>query len=449
MALSTFLLVSLHAVAHAAPIERRLHIAQAEASSYDKNDYNRFEENYLPLYVADDDPTTAWTEGVPGDGVGQWLRLRFASMKGATKVRLRIRNGYQKSPKLFAANERARKVTFKLLPGGTTIDAELTDAEGWQEVVLPQTAGPLFGVEMKIDSVYRGAKYEDLCISDVQVFVTAETPDNPAFEKSVFEKVKKWKADRVSAARAFAQAASHSPVPIASSYDVGREDNADAWSGSSVTFGALKALDATKLSKEERAVVERARGWLDKGAPTFEPVRLSTSGQSTLPTVDGFCAPSLGSCEYDACDSPITPYAGLPLLRTDAFKVIEAQDRPPVSTVFDDTAKDKFKGCHSADGATLAWAVRAGDDRRTRALIVVGCGLVEGREGKYLSSTAQLLAYDDAGQLRVLVTPTGLTTYAWKGTGSTARVEGGTYMTPESRGTFTASTTVAVVAPAR
>ncbi len=447
--IAALLVLSLAGVAHAAPVERRLHVAQAEASSYDKNDYNRFEENYLPLYVADDDPTTAWTEGVPGDGVGQWLRLRFSSMKGATKVRLRIRNGYQKSHKLFLANERARKVTFKLLPSGTTVDAELTDTEGWQEVVLSQPPGPLVGLELKLDSVYKGAKYEDLCISDVQIFVTAETPDNPAFEKAFFDKVKKWKQDRVSAAHAFAQTVGHSPAPIASRYDVGRNDNADTWNAAGGPFGALGDLDATQLAKEEHAVVDRVKAWLDKGATAFEPVRLSTSGQSTLPTVDGLCAPSLGSCEYDVCDSPITTYQGLPLLRTDMFKVIEAQDRPLVASVFDDSAKNKLKACHSSDGVTLAWAVREGAERRTRALILVGCGLVEGREGKYLSSTAQLLAYDDDGQLRVLVTPSGVTTYTWKGTGASARVESGTFMTPQSKGTFTAATTVAAVAPAK
>jgi hypothetical protein len=447
--IAALLVLSLAGVAHAAPVERRLHVAQAEASSYDKNDYNRFEENYLPLYVADDDPTTAWTEGVPGDGVGQWLRLRFSSMKGATKVRLRIRNGYQKSHKLFLANERARKVTFKLLPSGTTVDAELTDTEGWQEVTLSQGAGTLAGLEMKIDSVYKGAKYEDLCISDVQIFVTAETPDNPAFEKAVFDKVKKWKEDRVSAAHAFAQAAGHSPVPIASSYDVTREDNSDNWQVSNEVFGALKDLDVTKLGKEERTVAERVKAWLDKGATAFEPVSLSTSGQAKLPTVDGMCAPTLGSCEYDSCDSPITPYQGMPLLRTDNFKVIEAQGHPPVASALDDTAYKKWKGCHSSEGATLAWAVRTGDERRTRALILVGCGMVEGREGRFLTSTPQLLAYDDDGQLRVLVTSRGLSIYTWKGTGANARVESGTYATPESKGKFTAAAAVAAVAPAK
>jgi hypothetical protein len=38
------------------PKERRLHVANAEASSYLINDWNKFQENYLPLYVGDDDP---------------------------------------------------------------------------------------------------------------------------------------------------------------------------------------------------------------------------------------------------------------------------------------------------------------------------------------------------------------------------------------------------------
>ena len=153
--------------------------------------------------------------------------MRFSSMKGATKVRLRIRNGYQKSHKLFVANERAKRVAFTLLPGNTTIEKELTDTEGWQEVVLEQPAGVLAGLEMKIGSVFPGTKYEDLCISDVQVFVTAETPDNPAYEKSVFEKVKKWRADRIEAANAFARAAKDRPLAVAASYTVERTENGD------------------------------------------------------------------------------------------------------------------------------------------------------------------------------------------------------------------------------
>jgi hypothetical protein len=424
----------------AAPVERRLHIAQAEASSFDKNDYNRFEENYLPLYVADDDPTTAWTEGAAGDGVGEWLRVRFSAMKGATKVRLRIRNGYQKSKKLFAANERAKKVSFKLLPGGSAVDKELADQDGWQEVVLEQPAGPLSGVEMSFGEVFAGKKYQDLCISDVQVFVTADTPDNPAFEKAVLDRVKKWKSDRVSAAKTFAQAARERPLPISSRYDLAVDKDSKDWQRGEDAFAPLEHLDTKRLGPEEKKVLAAVRGWIDKRDTAFEGVSLSTAGQAKLPAVDGLCVPQLGTCSLDFCDQPMAPFDGLPLVTTDQFKVIEMKDRPAFSSVVDHDGAKKVKGCNSNDGATLAWAVREGPERRTRALVVMRCGLVEGREGRYVASSLQLLAYDDKGRLRLTVNPFGATSFSWKGEGNAAMIDGGSYLTLGSSGKFSATT---------
>src|SRR5215470_7202450 len=106
------LLALVPAVAAAEPVERRLHADQVTASSFLWNDWNRFQENYHPLYVSDDDPKTAWVEGVEGDGVGEWLRLRVTPMDGATKLRLHVRNGYQKSSSLFKANSRPKEVTI-------------------------------------------------------------------------------------------------------------------------------------------------------------------------------------------------------------------------------------------------------------------------------------------------------------------------------------------------
>ena len=42
-------------------------------------------------------------------------------------------------------------------------------------------------------SVYPGKKYDDLCLSDVQLYVTATSSDNPAFEKQHFDKLLAWK----------------------------------------------------------------------------------------------------------------------------------------------------------------------------------------------------------------------------------------------------------------
>ena len=77
--------------------ERRLHPDRATASSFLWNDWNRFQENYHPLYLVDDDPKTAWVEGVAGHGDGEWVKVHTTRVAAVTKVRLRLRNGYHKS----------------------------------------------------------------------------------------------------------------------------------------------------------------------------------------------------------------------------------------------------------------------------------------------------------------------------------------------------------------
>ena len=104
-------------------------------------------------------------------------------MEGATKLRMKIRNGYQKTPRLWEANSRAKELTVTLLPSKKTVDVTLEDKSDWQEIAVEQPAGAFEAVELKVKSVYAGKKYDDLCISDVQLFVTATSSDNPAFEK--------------------------------------------------------------------------------------------------------------------------------------------------------------------------------------------------------------------------------------------------------------------------
>src|ERR671930_2204078 len=103
-----FLLAALEGVALGDELERRLHAEVVTASSFLWNDWNRFQENYYPLYISDDDPKTAWTEGAPTSGAGEWLRMRVTRTEGATRARLRIRAGYQKSTRMFKANARPK-----------------------------------------------------------------------------------------------------------------------------------------------------------------------------------------------------------------------------------------------------------------------------------------------------------------------------------------------------
>ena len=48
---------------------KRLQPRQLDASSFLANGWNKFAQNYLPLYAGDDDPATAWVEGAEGPGV--------------------------------------------------------------------------------------------------------------------------------------------------------------------------------------------------------------------------------------------------------------------------------------------------------------------------------------------------------------------------------------------
>ena len=161
----------------AAAIERRLHSDNIAASSFLWNDWNKFVENYHPNYVADDDPATAWVEGANGSGAGEWLHIQTTPLDRTTRIRLRVRNGYQKSKDLFRANARVKGATLRLLPSKIERKVTLADQDGWQDVAIDQPAGLVRRVELSITSVYEGSKYEDLCISDVQVFATSQTPD--------------------------------------------------------------------------------------------------------------------------------------------------------------------------------------------------------------------------------------------------------------------------------
>src|SRR5262245_20648523 len=90
---------------------QRLYADQAKASSYLKSNWNKYEENYHPNYVLDDDPKTAWVEGVDGNGEGETLSLEVSPLKTAKRVKLVVFNGYQKSKALLEANAAPEKLT--------------------------------------------------------------------------------------------------------------------------------------------------------------------------------------------------------------------------------------------------------------------------------------------------------------------------------------------------
>ena len=398
----------------AAPSERRLHIAQVEASSFLWNDWNKFQENYHPLYLADDDPATAWVEGAPGPGVGEWVRLKVTPMDGASRVRLRLRNGYQKSDALFAANGRIKDLTVRLLPGGKTQKAALRDEKGWQELIVEQPSGPLVEIELKVNAVYPGRRYEDLCLSDVQVFVTALTRENPAFEKSRLDKILAWKQERKKAAQLFKSETARE-MPVGPQYTVKEAEKgveADRQCTEDDPFcsaaAAISVLEKGEKRPEWLAAMSLGRAAIAGGFKDFVPVQAVALDKRPLPKVDGLCTPDLNNCfDGGGCYGNVELSIGgtLGFLNAAQVGIFSVKEQPTIARV----VKAAPRECKQKDaGKMFAWAKmetgRVGEANKEtlRALVLVRCGAVEGREGMVPTAMPQLLVYGKDGRLALV-----------------------------------------------
>ncbi|WPB80233.1 hypothetical protein KYC5002_13960 [Archangium violaceum] len=251
---------------------QRLHAEQASATSFLKSNWNKYEENYHPSYVLDDDPKTAWVEGTEGDGIGESLTIPVSALKSARAIRLVIFNGYQKSKALLNANSAPRQLTVTVRgPGGQesaktqlTLERKL----GPQSFDIPVT-GAVADVVLIIDSVHPGSKYKDTCVSDVQVFVDSEVPYNAAVEKGKREALLQWKKERVEAAKYFARLPKTYPF-------------------ASTRFE--EKVDQKVLSKRYARVLDEDKdGYAEKGVPARDFVPLLTQlkkGQLAGPLAD-------------------------------------------------------------------------------------------------------------------------------------------------------------------
>ena len=185
-----------------------LHSPDAQATSYLQTNWNRFTENYHPTYVLDDNPNTAWVEGVDGLGEGQVLTLPLSRVRQADEVRVRIRNGYQKSPALLLANAAPDLVRIRLMDRQGAVAGEvevnLAKAMDWQDILISVGGREFERLQLEVLSVHEGSRYRDTCISDVRVDVHGSGPYSSAMESKRLETAKTWIAERVQAAAYFA-----------------------------------------------------------------------------------------------------------------------------------------------------------------------------------------------------------------------------------------------------
>jgi hypothetical protein len=111
----------------------------------------------------DRDRRTAWNShsAVDGSGVGETLTYRFRSP--VHLVRVELVNGYGKTAELRAANGRIRGVL--LVADRRTVRASLSDTAARQR--LDRDFGVTRKLTLRVTSIYPGARYADLALTEI------------------------------------------------------------------------------------------------------------------------------------------------------------------------------------------------------------------------------------------------------------------------------------------
>ena len=114
----------------------------------------------------DGDITTAWVEGVSGNGVGEAISVAFDGTYWVNGFR--IYAGYHKSEDLYYKNSRPSEITLSF-SDGTVQSFTLRDVYAPQDITLfyPVTTTD---VTITVSWAYSGHKYEDTVISEISFY---------------------------------------------------------------------------------------------------------------------------------------------------------------------------------------------------------------------------------------------------------------------------------------
>jgi hypothetical protein len=147
-------------------------------------------------------------EGVEGDGLGEQLAIPLSTQRATRSLHVELRNGYQKSPALLAANAAPSRLRLEATFEGQVVagaEFELARQEGWQSFDLPLDGrSAVDGLRLTILAVHPGSRYKDTCISDLRVSAQSATTYVPAVEEARLKRLQAWAAERKGAAEWYA-----------------------------------------------------------------------------------------------------------------------------------------------------------------------------------------------------------------------------------------------------
>ncbi|WP_235332159.1 discoidin domain-containing protein [Paenibacillus terrae] len=119
-------------------------------------------QTYDAKNLVDGDTSTAWCEGVKGNGEGETILLDLGSSQKVKGIELI--NGYAKSEKSYRENNRVQKLKLQFSDGSSLEMNDFNTRKKFKEPINTSF------IKLTILSVERGTKYQDTCISDVRLF---------------------------------------------------------------------------------------------------------------------------------------------------------------------------------------------------------------------------------------------------------------------------------------
>ena len=125
---------------------------------------NRPSDAYQARHLVDGKDATCWAEGADGPGIGEWVQFGFDTPK--TLKALKITAGYTKTQAVYQANNRVKKLML-VFSDGQSQTLNLADQYGPQRVLIDRDKPTRF-VKLVIMEVYKGSRYNDTCISEIE-----------------------------------------------------------------------------------------------------------------------------------------------------------------------------------------------------------------------------------------------------------------------------------------
>lgn len=122
---------------------------------------------YFPSNAVDVNSNTAWVEGAPDAGIGEWISFENNVAKEISYIQ--IKNGYTKNEEVFWANNRLKKIRIEFSNDDPIIVILKDGYERGNNVYLNKTVKTT-SLKITILDVYKGQKYDDTCISEIWVF---------------------------------------------------------------------------------------------------------------------------------------------------------------------------------------------------------------------------------------------------------------------------------------